>query len=106
MATFSPTWRNQLADRMASLGISQATVATITGLPQNKLCAFFSKNMGLENQDMTQIYDLLVTCEKIAALVAPVPIDWKKTIALKTSFEAFKNGELRSVSAGSTDVAA
>ena len=106
MATFSPTWRNQLADRMAGLRISQATIAAITGLPQNKLCAFFSGVKALENQDMTKIYDLLVACEKIAALVAPVPVDWRETLALKTSFEAFKHGELRSVSAGSTNVTA
>jgi hypothetical protein len=106
MATFSPAWRDQLTNRMTSLRISQATVAAITGLPQNKLCAFFSGSRGLENQDLTKIYDLLVSCETIAALVAPVPVDWRETIALKASFEAFKNGELRSVSAGTTNATA
>jgi hypothetical protein len=101
MATFSKTWRDQLFIRMQDVGTSQQTIAALTGLPQNKLCQFFAGNCGLENQDLVKIYDLLVACEKLAAHVAPLPINWSKSAAVKASLEAFKNGELRSVLVGS-----
>ncbi len=97
MAQFSATWCKQLSDRMALLRVSQATIASIVGLPQNKIGAFFAGLRGLENSELIRIYDFLMACEKIAELAAPLAIDWRQTAALKESFEMFKHGELRSV---------
>ena len=106
MAHVAPGWRNSLDSRISAIGISQNALAALAGLPVNKLSGFFCGIRKLENPELEKLHGILVSCEELAKLAEPIPIDFKNLISLRVALEKMKDGDLSPVLARSEEVGA
>jgi len=106
MSYVAPGWRTSLESRISAVGISQNALAALAGLPVNKLSGFFCGIRKLENPELEKLHGILVSCEELAQLADPIPVDFKNLISLRVALDKMKSGELRSVSARHEEVGA
>jgi len=77
--------------------MSQANLCALAGMRPNRMSAFFVGSGALENEELKMLHDILVSCEKLAELARPIPVDFKNLLALREALEALRLDDLRPI---------
>ena len=87
--------RESIPSRMAALGISQMELCKLSGWTHPQLSGFLrGKRSGMAFEEMSRLNSTVVELERLAKLLAPVPIDFSRTDCVRELIQRYKNGEI------------
>ena len=86
--------RTTLKGRISSLGVSQSELCGITDTSTAQLSRFINGARGTHLQDLQRIDSILSGMERLAATLAPVPIDFRNAPIVRELVSKMNKGAL------------
>jgi len=86
--------RTTLKGRISSLGVSQSELCGITDTSTAQLSRFINGARGTHLQDLQRIDSILSGMERLAATLAPVPVDFRNAPVVRDLVSKMNKGAL------------
>jgi len=86
--------RNTLKDRMDKINVSQSDLSRITGISNPTLSNFVSNRFEPPLQTLQNLHKTLSGMERLAATLAPVPVDFRNAQVVRDLVSKMNQGAL------------
>lgn len=96
-STLTPGWAHMIEMRAAALSLSIGALSVYVGIGQSRLSAFITGVRKLDNQTLELVDRTLTAIEKLVDIMAPIPLDLRKTEEIQKLLKMVRDGDLASV---------